>query len=67
MNHHVVQMLIAIVLIAIITRGHFKSAGLNLQNIRESIGLLTRGFFPVLLLFLLAGHMLIPILQGVPA
>ncbi len=65
-NHHVVQMLIATVLIALLTRGHFKKAGFNLQNMRESLNLLTKGFFPVLLIFLLAGHAIVPLIQATP-
>lgn len=65
MNHHLVQMLIAIVLIAILTRGRFAHAGFNLHHLRESIGLLTKGFFPIIFLSLLAGHTLVPLFQGV--
>lgn len=66
LNHHVAQMAVALVLIALLTRGQFTAAGLNLSNFRESLRLLTTGFFPVLLFFLLAGHALTPLLQGVP-
>lgn len=65
-NHHLAQMAIALVLIAILTRGRLRAAGLNLANARESARLLTTGFFPVLLLLLIAGHTIMPIIQGVP-
>lgn len=66
LNHHLAQMLIALVLIGLGTRGRWAAAGLNFANARESLRLLTRGFFPVLLLFLIAGHAIMPIVQGVP-
>jgi membrane protease YdiL (CAAX protease family) len=66
LNHHLGQMAIALLLIALMTRGRLAAAGLNLGNARQSLRLLTRGFFPVLLLCLLAGHTLTPLLQGTP-
>lgn len=66
LNHHTAQMLVALALIALLTRGRLSAAGLNLSNLRESVQLLTTGFFPVLLFFLLAGHVLTPLLQGTP-
>lgn len=66
LNHHLAQMLIALVLIGFLTRGRWGAAGLNVTNARESLRLLTRGFFPVLLLFLVVGHAITPIVQGVP-
>lgn len=66
LNHHVAQMAIALVLIALLTRGRLRGAGLNLAHASESLQLLTTGFFPVLLLCLIAGHVITPIVQGVP-
>lgn len=66
LNHHLAQMLIALVLIGFMTRGRWGAAGLNVANARESLRLLTRGFVPVLLVFLIAGHAITPIAQGVP-
>lgn len=66
LNHHLAQMAIALVLIAILTRGRFRAAGLNLAHARESLRLLTSGFFPVLFLCLMVGHVITPIVQGVP-
>jgi uncharacterized protein len=66
LNHHLAQMVIALVLIGFLTRGRWGAAGLNVSNARESLRLLTTGFFPVLLLFLIAGHAITPIVQGVP-
>jgi uncharacterized protein len=65
-NHHLAQMAIALALIGILTRGRLRAAGLNLANARESVRLLTTGFFPVLLMLLIAGHTIVPIVQGVP-
>lgn len=65
-NHHLAQMVIALVLIAILTRGQLRKAGLNFANLKESMRLLTHGFFPILLFFLLLGHALTPLIQGVP-
>ena len=65
LNHHLAQMAIALVLIAILTRGRLRAAGLNLAHARESLRLLTTGFFPVLFLCLIAGHVITPIAQGV--
>lgn len=66
LNHHVAQMAIALVLIALLTRGRLREAGLNLAHAAESLRLLVTGFFPVLLLCLIAGHVITPIVQGVP-
>lgn len=65
-NHHTVQMLLALALIAVLGRGRFAAWGLNLDNARESWRLLSHGFFPILLLTLLAGHTLVPLLTGTP-
>lgn len=66
LNHHMAQMGIALILIAVLARGRFSAARLNLRNARESVRLLTTGFFPILLFFLLAGHAITPLVQGVP-
>jgi uncharacterized protein len=65
-NHHLAQMAIALVLIALLTHGRLRTAGLNLDNVRESARLITTGFFPILLFFLLAGHAFTPLVQGLP-
>lgn len=64
LNHHGVQMLLALALIGLLARGRFAAWGLNVDNARESWRLLSRGFFPILLLVLLAGHTLVPIATG---
>lgn len=65
-NHHTVQMLLALALIGLLGRGRFAAWGLNLRNAGESWRLLTRGFFPILLVTLLAGHALVPLLTATP-
>lgn len=66
MNHHVAQFAIALALIAVLTRGRPQCAGLNLDRWRESLRLLTRGFFPLLFIGLMLGHALTPLVQGTP-
>lgn len=66
LNHHLAQMAIALMLIAILTRGRLRTAGLNLAHARESLLLLTTGFFPILFLCLIAGHAIAPIVKGEP-
>lgn len=62
--HHTTQMLLALLLILLLTRGRVASFGLNLRNSDQSFALLARGFFPILLGSLLAGHLLVPLLTG---
>lgn len=62
--HHTSQMLLALLLILLLTRGRIAIFGLNLRNADQSLALLTRGFFPILLGSLVAGHLLVPLLTG---
>lgn len=67
-EHHTLQMLAALAVIGVLSRGHWVGWGLNFRNAGESWKLLTRGFFPVLLASLLAGHAVVPLLdRGAPA
>ena len=65
-NHHTVQMLLALLAIGVLSRGRLAAWGLNLDHARESWRLLSRGFFPILLATLLAGHALVPLATGTP-
>lgn len=64
--HHGVQLLLGLALIGVLGRERWAAFGLTLAHRVTSWRLLTRGFFPVLLVSLLAGHILVPLLQGVP-
>lgn len=64
--HHLAQLMLGLLLIGWVGRGRWAAFGLTLANRRTSWHLLTRGFFPVLLVSLLLGHALLPVLTGDP-
>ncbi len=65
-DHHVVQLCFALGCIWYLSGGDWRSWGLNTKNLGESKRLLTRGFFPVLVLFLFFGELLVPLLTDTP-
>jgi uncharacterized protein len=66
-DHHLWQMVLAIILIGLLGRGRWDRWGLNLHRWRTSLNGLRHGFFPQLLLALIAGEFLVPILTGTHA
>lgn len=65
-EHHLVQLGAALGLVLLISRGRLAGFGFTLAHREESWRLLTRGFFPVLLVSLLVGHVVVPLWQGSP-
>jgi uncharacterized protein len=63
-DHHLWQLVLALVLIALLSRGRWAEWGLTLRNRRASLHGLRHGFFPVLLISLMVGEFLFPIITG---
>lgn len=65
-DHHVVQLCFALGCIWYLSGRDWRSWGLNTKNLGKSKQLLTQGFFPVLVLFLFLGELLVPMLTDTP-
>lgn len=65
-EHHTVQLLLGLATVMVLSRGRPASFGLRRGDLTAARQLLLRGFLPLLLLGLLAGHTAVPLLQGAP-